>query len=98
MIYPVETVPCSTALTNLTCHKPCCATLQLCGGGGEGQSVFWNAGKRLLAGYLPQGECCMYKVSQYPEFKIYRLAASPFRIQALKALAFGGLHFRIVKD
>jgi hypothetical protein len=39
----------------------------------------------------------MYKVSQCPEFKAYRLASSPFLIQALKALAFGGPHFRIVK-
>jgi hypothetical protein len=39
----------------------------------------------------------MYKVSQCLEFKAYRLA-SPFLIHALKALAFGGLHFRIVKD
>jgi len=40
----------------------------------------------------------MYKVNQCPEFKAYRLAPSPFLIQVLKALAFGGLHFRIVKD
>jgi hypothetical protein len=40
----------------------------------------------------------MYKVSQCLEFKAYRLASSPFLIHALKALAFGGLHFRILKD
>jgi len=98
VIHPVGTAPCSKALTNLPRHKTCCAKLQLCGVGGEGQSVFRNAGKRLLAGYLPQGECCMFKVSQCPEFKAYELAPSPYLIQALEALAFGGLHFRIVKD